>query len=357
MPTVVVLACLLAAPVRVAPGPAPAGVVVVARLPGPGPDGTLTPREGERLLRFALVPDGQGAAGPAMLGTYERRGGTLTFTPRFRLAAGARYRATLTTAAGAFDAGYRVPADPPAKPAVVQAVYPTDDALPANLLKFYLHFSKPMREGPAVFDRIKLVRGDGEVVEDPWRRTELWNEDATRLTLWVHPGRIKEGVNLRDEIGPVLEPGRRYTLVVGGDLPDATGRPLAAAFRKTFRTTEPVRVAVEVTDWTLAAPKSGTREPLDVRFPRPLDHALLGRSPAVRNGAGEPVAGRVVVGPRERSWAFRPDRPWEAGTYTLTVHAGLEDLAGNTILRPFDLDLKAPAAADPPRTLRFRVGP
>jgi len=45
--------------------------------------------------------------------------------------------------------------------------------------------------------------------------------DAKRLSLWIHPGRIKNGVNLREELGPVLEPNRKYTLVLsGGELRD-----------------------------------------------------------------------------------------------------------------------------------------
>jgi hypothetical protein len=296
-------------------------------------------------------------AAPAMLGAYECSGDTLTFTPRFRLAAGQSYRVTLVTKAGTVQAEYRVPATPPAKPTTVSAVYPTADELPANQLKFYLHFSKPMREGPAIFDRIKLLADDGEEVEDPWRRTELWNEDATRLTLWIHPGRIKEGVNLRDELGPVLEPNRKYTLVVSEKALDSDGRPLGTAFKKTFRTTPAVRAALEVKDWKLAAPKSGTTQALEVRFPRPLDHALLTRSLTVRDASGELVTGKVSIGERELSWSFQPARAWKPGNYTLTAHESLEDLAGNTLLRPFDLNLNAPEKKEPQRTLRFTVGP
>jgi hypothetical protein len=356
MLNVVLLACVLAAPVRVAPGPHPAEVTVIARPSDDLPAGPLSQKDGERWLRFVLVSETGDASGPAMLGSYERKGDRLLFTPRFRLAAGERYRATLTTNAGPTHVEYRVPAAPPTKPAIVEAVYPSADDLPANQLKFYLHFSKPMREGPTVFDRIKLLNADGEEVEDPWRRTELWNEDATRLTLWIHPGRIKEGVNLRDELGPVLEPDRKYTLVLSENLLDADGRPLGAAFKKTFRTTAAVRSALEVKDWKLTAPKAD-QQALEVRFPRPLDRALLGRSLTVLDAVGAPVAGKVVVGAREQSWTFHPDQVWKAGNYTLSAHARLEDLAGNTLLRPFDVNLNAPAKKDPPRTLTFRVEP
>ncbi|MFM8274291.1 MAG: Ig-like domain-containing protein, partial [Gemmata sp.] len=294
------------------------------------------------------------SSGPAMLGTYESTGATLTFRPRFKLAAGECYRATISTSAGTFQREYRVPRAPLVKPAAVTAVFPTSAELPCNQLKFYVHFSRPMREGPAVFDRIKLLDDKGGEVEDPWRRTELWNEDATRLTLWIHPGRVKEGVNLRDEIGPVLEPDRNYTLVISEKVLDAEGRSLAG-YQKTFRTTAAVRAALDVRDWKLTAPKADTTNPFEVRFPRPLDHALLGRSLTVLDADGKPVAGAGAAGKGERSWSFAPERPWKPGAYTLRAREALEDLAGNTLSRPFDLNLDAPARKGAPREREFRI--
>ncbi|MFN7131543.1 MAG: hypothetical protein ACK4N5_05630, partial [Myxococcales bacterium] len=57
------------------------------------------------------------------------------------------------------------------------------DVLPENLLKFYLHFSKPMRPTDAIFEQIELRTEDGKPVAAPWRRTELWSEDGKRLLL------------------------------------------------------------------------------------------------------------------------------------------------------------------------------
>lgn len=318
------------------------------------PEGKLSQKEGERHLRLMLAPKGE-VAGPAILGTYVREGETLTLVPRFSLTPGERYRAMLTIGGKETVSEYVVPARKAAAPATVAAVYPSADEVPANLLKFYLHFSKPMREGPAIFDRVQLLDDQGEALEDPWRRTELWNEDATRLTLWIHPGRIKEGVNLRNELGPVLEPNRKYTLVIDDKLLDADGRPLGAAFKKTFRTAASVRTAIEVRDWTTGSPQAGTRMPVEVKFPRPLDRALLGRSLAVTDAEGRPVPGAVEVGAKERSWSFVPSKPWAQGEHTITVDDRLEDLAGNTIRRPFDLNLKAPPMREPPLTLTFRV--
>ena len=57
----------------------------------------------------------------------------------------------------------------------------------------------------------------GIPVEEPFRETELWSDDGKRLTLWLHPGRQKTGVNLNMDLGPVLEPRRRYALEIAAD--------------------------------------------------------------------------------------------------------------------------------------------
>ena len=61
------------------------------------------------------------------------------------------------------------------------------------------------------------------------------------------------------------------------------------------------------------------------------------------------VAGSLLPGPRE---------PWQAGEYSLIIDTSLEDVAGNRIGRPFEVDAHRPAAAtDEPKTavLKFRV--
>ena len=46
----------------------------------------------------------------------------------------------------------------------VDHVYPSADVLPDNQLKFYLHFSAPMRRGEA-WQHIHLLKQDGQPVQ------------------------------------------------------------------------------------------------------------------------------------------------------------------------------------------------
>src|SRR5438552_15354178 len=176
-------------------------------------------------------------------------------------------------------------------PATVEHIYPTSDVLPANQLKFYIHFSKPMREGEAIFERIQILDEHGTLVEDPWRRTELWTADAKRLSLWIHPGRIKTGVNLREELGPVLEPNKSYTVVIRGEVEDADGQPLGKDVVKKFRTAAVDDRRPLPQDWKLTPPRAGTREALRLDFGEPLDHALMQRCIDVRDAAGKELPG------------------------------------------------------------------
>jgi hypothetical protein len=41
----------------------------------------------------------------------------------------------------------------------------------------------------------------------------------------------------------------------------------------------------------------------------------------------------------ERQWTFLPDAAWRPGTYALVVETVIEDLAGNNVGKPFDVDI------------------
>lgn len=224
------------------------------------------------------------------------------------------------------------------------AIFPSSSVLPANHLKFYVHFAEPMREG-VFLEHCRLLDEHGNPVSEPFRETELWSDDRQRLTLWLHPGRQKAGVNLNDEFGPVLEPGRRYTLVISGTWPTARGTPLGADLTKAFRAGARATAQLDPAKWRIDAPPAGTLQPLEVRFPAPLDRALLARCLRVREAGGAIVSGKAESTDDERWWRFVPGARWEAADYRLEVDAILEDLAGNSLARPFEVDLEGP----PPR--------
>jgi hypothetical protein len=232
---------------------------------------------------------------------------------------------------------------PPESPTVVAHVYPSADEVPENLLKFYLHFSAPMSRGEA-YRRIHLLDSDGNEVADPFLELgeELWDPGMQRFTLLFDPGRIKRGLKPREEVGPVLEEGKQYTLVVDRDWLDATGYPLAKELRKSFVALPPDESQLDADAWKIEPPQADTRGPLVVRFPEPLDHSLLERVVRVVDKSDAEVPGEIEIVDHETCWRFAPEHAWEAGDYRLVADTTLEDLAGNSIGRAFDVDVFEP---------------
>jgi hypothetical protein len=281
---------------------------------------------------------------PALLGSYHVEAGVLRFKPRFPLAKGTRYRVVFRPTDKAEPVVVVLSLPKPAKePTRLTHVYPSRDALPENQLKFYLHFSAPMGRGEA-YRRVHLLDERGKEIERPFLELdqELWDREGKRFTLFFHPGRIKRGLRPREEDGPTLEEGKRYTLVIDRAWGDADGDPLKETCRKSFRALPPDDTPPDPKNWKLQAPAAGSRAPLVVTFPEPLDHALLQHSLWVTDAAGRKVPGQVRVGAEETRWELTPEKPWAAGKYHLVADTQLEDLAGNSIGRPFEVDVFRP---------------
>jgi len=319
---------------------------------------------------------GLGAPPPTpMLGDYTLEGNTLEFKPRFPLAPGATVYAyadmngqlpstfelrsrgepvfslisqTLTLPKPAVDEDTRI-----------TAVYPSADLVPENLLKFYIHFSGPMSRGQA-YDCIHLFDESGKEVESPFLELgeELWDRTGQRFTLFLDPGRVKRELLPRQELGPVLVEGKAYTLVVEAKWLDAKGNPLVKPFRKTLKVGPPDDRIPEMNSWRVSVPPTGSREPVVVDFPEPLDHALLERVLRIKSADGHSVVGAIQIQNAERRWSFTPEQPWAPGTYQLEAETIVEDLAGNNLSRPFELDLLRPVEREtqvPVQSLRFEV--
>jgi hypothetical protein len=221
-------------------------------------------------------------------------------------------------------------------------IYPTADRLPANLLRLYLVFDRPMSAGEAR-THLKLLDQENRPVEKAFLELdeELWDATGTRLTVLFDPGRIKRGLRANLELGPPLVEGRRYTLVVDAGWRDAAGRPLGTPVTKTFETIAADRASPVVTDWAIDAPAAGTRQPLVLRFPEILDRALLSSTIAVFDSVGAQVRGAIEAGPEERSWRMTPEGNWREGDYELRLTSELEDVAGNSLRRVFDAEMIA----------------
>jgi len=293
---------------------------------------------------LALSPDH-----PPMLGRYRIHNGLLGFEPQFPLDTGVAYRAEFhpdqlpgaqSAKRAPIVAAFKLPAMSHRPRTVVQQIFPSSPNLPENLLKFYVHFSAPMSRGK-IYEHIHLRDDLGKEIELPFLEIdeELWDPAMTRLTLFIDPGRIKRGVLPLEEIGPALEAGKSYSLIINSDWKDGAGNPLQAAFEKRFRVVEPDRGPPDPGGWQIQAPQAGTRAALQIVFPESMDHALAQRVIHIVTNSGKEVSGDVTLEDQERRWVFVPSNAWHSGTYQVLVPTTVEDLAGNNIGKPFEVDL------------------
>ncbi len=303
------------------------------------------------------VPEGLltiGTVAP-LLGSCQRLSDReIVFTPAFPLLRGHEYIVRFDPSRDDNIDGqpllcrYPVPAAPTAPPPTLTTIFPSSKVLPANHLKFYLVFSEPMQPGD-IWDHFRLLDLDlDQPVPRPFRHTELWSRDRRTLTLWFHPGRVKRGVNLNVEIGPILVEGRRYRLIVSGNWPSARGTSLGRDVSKTFTAGPPDHDQPNPKTWTIRSPAAGSRNPLVCQLGSIHDWALLHSDVAVVTNKGDPVAGSTRTADDESVWEFTPDRAWETGHYRLAIGSILEDLAGNSVERPFEVDITANGAQPRP---------
>jgi len=78
------------------------------------------------------------------------------------------------------------------------------------------------------------------------------------------------------------------------------------------------------------------------------------RTILVADAEGKNLPGHVSVDDDERRWEFHPNSLWAAGKYQLVIDTTLEDLAGNRIGQPFEVEQLGAAEKNMrPDTLRI----
>jgi|HubBroStandDraft_1064217.scaffolds.fasta_scaffold00751_17 hypothetical protein len=313
--------------------------------------------ESDRLLQAMLrvrvigpgVPEGAADDLPDVAGRYYILEDGVRFIPRFPFEPGVRFRATfeprqigLPQCRESLACEFSIPREIRGPRARVKQVFPTSDALPENLLRFYACFSEPMQRGWAE-KHIMLLDAAGRPVPDVLYRPplELWDRSMTCLTILLDPGRLKRGVGPNRALGPPLEEGRQYTLAIDSGMLDMSGRPLRTSFRKTFHVLAAVREGIAVEQWSIRLPRPKSRESLDLGFPRPMDWALLWHTVSVASEGGQPIEGHISIDQCERRWSFTPKSFWSPGSYCFCVESSLEDVCGNSLLGPFDRPLRS----------------
>lgn len=294
---------------------------------------------------------------PSIFGKYYIEQHNIRFMPSFPLLRGETYVAVFRPASTPQLAEYEfkeltklytVPRGTSVAAPTVESIFPSASVVPANHLKFYLNFSEPMQRGD-IFKYFSLVDlTTSQEVPRPFRHTELWSSDNRRLTLWFHPGRQKTGVNLNVEIGPVLNVDHEYRLVISKAWKSERGEQLKVDVTKDFAAGSQDAIQPNPKAWKLNAPAYGTREPLKCELDESLDWALLHSAFTVEriDDGVTAISGLIEVSKNETIWSFKPQSSWSAGKYRLAVQNIVEDLAGNNLNQPFEVDVSQKKPSD-----------
>jgi hypothetical protein len=271
-----------------------------------------------------------------ILGDYRFDGGLL-FEPLIPFQRGADYTVWIDNK---HAAQFHVPLNDKHVVAEVITIYPQLDTLPENLLKIYIRFSQPMREGESL-KYVKLIKNNKDTLPDVFLdlQPELWNDERTAITIWLDPGRIKRDLQPNLRMGAPLHVNEQYQLVILKQWQDAEGVSMQKDFTKSFVTTTRDSLSPAPVQWKINTPKALSKEPLGISFGEALDHFLLQETLQVTGKNGIAIKGKFELADKDRVCRFIPDEIWAVGTYTLTIASKLEDLAGNNVNRPFDRDV------------------
>jgi hypothetical protein len=287
----------------------------------------------------------------AVAGTYTVAADAVQFEPAFAFDPGRRYRVEfdpsrmpLARAERIVSAEVSIPSGPDPPPVVVSAIYPSGEEWPANLLRFYVHFSGAMMRETGT-GRVHILDGSGKEVPDALLPStiDFWSPDQRRYTVFFEPGRLKRGIGPNLEMGRALLANRTFTVVVDTGWRDTKGRKLSQEYQRKIRVGPAREAALSLRDWRVTTPAAGSTDALVVVFPAPLDHALLLRAIGVAR-AGVPLDGAVTVASGETEWRFVPTEPWMRAPHELVVLSSLEDPSGNRIGRAFEVLPTDPAA-------------
>ena len=159
-------------------------------------------------------------------------------------------------------------------------------------------------------------------------------------------------------MGRPLVAGRRYRLAIATTWLDAQGAPLVEPFEHRFTAAPAAKAPLDLDAWQITLPVAGTRQPVVLRSPAPLDHAIALRAIGITSAGGEEVDGDVSLDVTDTRWQLVPREPWRAGSYSVVALETLEDPAGNRVGRAFEtpIDDRQPPAA-PRLTRPFRIPP
>lgn len=220
---------------------------------------------------------------------------------------------------------------PKKKPSFVTGIYPLTDSIPENLLRFYIYFNAPMQQGNFP-EHIHLYNEQGEDLRNAFfdNQRELWNNNYTRITVLLDPGRVKTGLAANIKMGRVFTAGQQYRLVIDKGWKDIDGNELENSYVKKIISVNAYDQPPDTSNWIVDFPRHPS-DTLCIYFGGKTDHVSVQQFIAVADNNKKTVRGKMYLNKDEVSAVFVPEHPWLKGNYTLLVNGRLEDITGNNL--------------------------
>lgn len=270
----------------------------------------------------------------AVLGTVTCNTNFLIFTPLIPFQTNTPYTAVFKDIF--FEFSIRLA--PNYKHLKVEEIYPNTTKLPANFLKWYIAFSKPINS-TNIYNYISLVHTKTNTKVDRALlplETPLLSDDGKLLTLWIEPGRQKRDLGPNIRMGEVLKKGESYILIIDKNLKDIDGIPMNVDFKHTFSVESSDRVRPDISKWRFMLPKANTKQPLIIDLNDVLDFGSLHDNLVVIDKNGQVVDGDFIIETNKSRVVFYVVKNWLKGGYVIRCKRVIEDISGNNLERLFD---------------------
>ncbi len=319
----------------------------------------------ESLLTVTVRAANPDATPPTVTGRYRVTDRGVRFTPAVPLQPGRRYDVRVDlgrfrrdeprtlTATVALPGGETAPAE-----ARVMGISPAGETVPENLLRFYVWFSAPMSRESGL-PHVTLTDERTGVVADAFRPagSGVWNHDFTRYTLFLDQPSAKGATVPNEPAERPLVAGHHYRLAIATTWRDAHGTPLVEPFEHRFTAGPALTAPLDLETWQITLPVAGTRQPIVLHTPAPLDHAIAPGGIAITSAGGEAIEGEVSLDVTDTRWQLVPSEPWRVGSYGVTALDSLEDPAGNRVGRAAGTPIDGRRPPAPRLTRPFRIPP
>jgi len=285
-----------------------------------------------RVVKGQFAGDPYSYEGPAIIGSIRRENSSITFVPLVPFNQETNYTVLCDGELLHFSVGKPSDYDP----IEIIQIYPSVKQVPANILKWYVRFSRPVNP-VKIYEHIHFLDQEGAEIDRSILnlKAPLLSDDGTLLTIWVEPGRQKRLLGPNHHLGSVFEPYKNYTLQIGAALKDMKGVSMDSTIRHSFVTTDVDRKKPSMTNWEIGNLQAHTSDPMTIIIPEQVDYGSLIDSFELYYH-GVRVAGTIEYNSDTFTISFLPDQNWKAGDYTIRLDTHLEDLAGNNLSHLFD---------------------